>query len=218
MKFISPSSASRYSAKFDLVLLIAAFCAAPQATIALDSPLQNAATIYYVDSVEGSDGAILRSWPCGPPGGTSMGKVLKIEAEQDGKALAVEINYDRQIWSGLSWGAGEIKHKDIPDGHPITIRCSSAEKGPIVLKVRTLCGGVLTTEIVPLLLCGLRGESVATKRKTGQFALMEDCPVRFRSEGYHSNRKPSWPTRGLPPTVITSPKYVLPRLVLGLSK
>jgi hypothetical protein len=52
----------------------------------------------------GNDGAILRSWAGGPPQGTSMGKVLKIEAEQDGNTLAVEIDYDRQIWSGLSWG------------------------------------------------------------------------------------------------------------------
>ncbi|MGD0697444.1 MAG: hypothetical protein ABSB82_21700 [Terriglobia bacterium] len=76
----------------------------------------------------GADGRIRRSWPGGPPNGTSMGKVLTISAEQKGKPLPVEIDYDKQIWSGLSWGVGEIKHKDFASGRPITIRCSSTEK------------------------------------------------------------------------------------------
>jgi hypothetical protein len=81
----------------------------------------------------GKAGEIMRSWPGGPPDGTSVGKVLKIYAEQDGHALPIEINYDKLIWSGLSWGAGEIKHKDFISGRPITIRCSSAEKDPVRL-------------------------------------------------------------------------------------
>jgi hypothetical protein len=81
----------------------------------------------------GKAGEIMRSWPGGPPDGTSMGKVLKIYAEQDGKPLPIEINYDKLIWSGLSWGAGEIGHKDFISGRTITIRCSSAEKDPVRL-------------------------------------------------------------------------------------
>ncbi|HXM95862.1 MAG TPA: hypothetical protein VOA64_16700 [Candidatus Dormibacteraeota bacterium] len=84
----------------------------------------------------GKDGGIMRSWPGGPPTGTSVGKVLRIFAEQDGKGVPIEINYDKQIWSGLSWGAGEIKHKDFSGGRPITIRCSSAEKAPVSLEGR----------------------------------------------------------------------------------
>jgi len=80
------------------------------------------------------DGNIMRSWPGGPPSGTSVGKVLKIVAKQDGKTLPVEINYDKQIWSGLSWGAGEIRRKDFIAGRPITIRCSSGEKAPVQLE------------------------------------------------------------------------------------
>ena len=76
----------------------------------------------------------MRSWPGGPPDGKSVGKVLKIYAEQDGKALPIEMNYDKVIWSGLSWGAGEIKHKDFVAGRPLTIRCSSAEKDPVRLE------------------------------------------------------------------------------------
>jgi hypothetical protein len=82
----------------------------------------------------GEDGNILRSWPGGPPNGTFMGKVLTISAEQGGKSLPVEINYDKQIWSGLSWGAGEIKRRDFSTGGPIVIRCSSAEKSPVRLE------------------------------------------------------------------------------------
>lgn len=82
----------------------------------------------------GKGGEIMRSWPGGPPSGTSVGKVLKIYAEQDGKPLPIEINYDKLIWSGLSWGAGEIKRKDFVSGRPVTIRCSSAEKDPVQLE------------------------------------------------------------------------------------
>ena len=70
----------------------------------------------------------MRSWPGGPPNGTTVGKVLKISAEQNGKQLPVEINYDRQVWSGLSWGAGEIRRRDFASTGSIVIRCSSAEK------------------------------------------------------------------------------------------
>jgi hypothetical protein len=82
----------------------------------------------------GSDGGIMRSWPGGPPDGMSVGKVLKISAVQNGKTLPVEVDYDRVIWSGLSWGAGEIKHDSFVSGQPITIRCASAEKNAVNLE------------------------------------------------------------------------------------
>ena len=50
----------------------------------------------------------MRSWPGGPPNGKSMATVLRITAEQNGKPLPLEIQYDKLIWSGLSWGAAEI--------------------------------------------------------------------------------------------------------------
>jgi hypothetical protein len=84
----------------------------------------------------GADGGVMRSWPGGPPNGKTVGTVLKIVVEQGGKVLPVEINYDKQVWSGLSWGAGEIKHGDFAGGTPITIRCSSTEKNPVKLEGR----------------------------------------------------------------------------------
>ena len=82
----------------------------------------------------GQDGGILRSWPGGPPNGKTVGTVLKIVAEQGGKQLPIEINYDRQVWSGLSWGAGEVKHANFAAGSPIRIRCLSEEKSKVVLE------------------------------------------------------------------------------------
>jgi hypothetical protein len=82
----------------------------------------------------GRDGGILRSWPGGPPSGKTVGTVLKIVAEQGGKPLPVEINYDKQVWSGLSWGAGEIKRGSFAAGGLITIRCTSAEKDVVKLE------------------------------------------------------------------------------------
>jgi hypothetical protein len=84
----------------------------------------------------GKDGGIMRSWPGGPPNGKTVGTVLKIVAEQDGKVLPIEMHYDQQVWSGLSWGAGEIKHGDFAGGVPVTIRCSSAEKDAVKLEAR----------------------------------------------------------------------------------
>lgn len=78
----------------------------------------------------------MRSWPGGPPNGKSVGSVLKIVAEQNGKPLPIEMNYDKVIWSGLSWGAGEIRHADFIGGRPLTIRCSSAEKNAVTLEAR----------------------------------------------------------------------------------
>ena len=62
------------------------------------------------------------------------GKVFTIRAWQDGKPLAVEINYDKVIWSGLSWAVGEIGHASLRPGLPVTIECSSAEESPVRLE------------------------------------------------------------------------------------
>ena len=82
------------------------------------------------------NGNITRSWPGGPPNGKSVGTVLKIFAEQHSKILSIDIQYDKLIWSGLSWGAGEIRAKDITAGAEIRIRCSSEEQGPVKLDAR----------------------------------------------------------------------------------
>jgi len=81
----------------------------------------------------GKDGHLMRSWPGGPPDGIPMGKVLTLQATQGGKSIPIEINYDKMIWSGLSWAVGEIRHNALHAGEPVTIRCASTEKNPVVL-------------------------------------------------------------------------------------
>ena len=60
----------------------------------------------------------------------SMGDFFVIEATQNGKALPVEINYGKIIWTGLAWAVGEIHHDDIQPGVPIRLRLSSQETDP----------------------------------------------------------------------------------------
>jgi hypothetical protein len=81
----------------------------------------------------GKDGHLLRSWPGGPPDGVPVGKVLVLQATQGGRSIPIEINYDKMIWSGLSWAVGEIRHDAMRAGEPITIRCSSTEKNSVAL-------------------------------------------------------------------------------------
>jgi len=38
-----------------------------------------------------------------------MAKVFTIEVTQEGRAIPVNIDYDKIVWSGLSWAVGEIK-------------------------------------------------------------------------------------------------------------
>ena len=80
------------------------------------------------------DGYIRRTWAGGPPNGENMGKIFRIEVSQDGRAVAVRINYDMVIWSGLSWGVGEVS--GLAADKPVVIRCSSTERDPIKLEVR----------------------------------------------------------------------------------
>jgi hypothetical protein len=80
------------------------------------------------------DGYIRRTWAGGPPKGENMGRVLKIEVSQRGQAIPVRINYDKVIWSGLSWGVGELE--EFAAGMPILIRCSTSEKDNVNLEAK----------------------------------------------------------------------------------
>jgi hypothetical protein len=80
------------------------------------------------------DGDIRRTWAGGPPNGKNMGDVLKIEALQRGRPLPIRINYDKVIWSGLSWGVGEVDKFEARQ--PVLIRCMSTEKDPVKLDVK----------------------------------------------------------------------------------
>jgi len=46
----------------------------------------------------------------------------------------VTINYDKAIWSGLSWAVGEAPiGEKLKPGLPVTIRCASTEPERVLL-------------------------------------------------------------------------------------
>jgi hypothetical protein len=80
------------------------------------------------------DGSLRRTWPTGSPNVENIGKLLLLKAEQNGKALPIHEEYNREIWAGLSWAAGEINQKDLQPGSPLTLTFQSMEKDPVTLK------------------------------------------------------------------------------------
>lgn len=75
-----------------------------------------------------------RSWGGAPPDGKKMNEILKIIVKQGTKIIPQYIEYDKMIWSGLSWAACEINPKDIDFSKPVEIVCTSAETDALVLK------------------------------------------------------------------------------------
>lgn len=69
-----------------------------------------------------------------PPKGTTMGKLFILRAEQQGREAPVEINYDKAIWSGLSWAVGEVDCATLKPGVPLTLHCESKDPRPLTLK------------------------------------------------------------------------------------
>jgi hypothetical protein len=100
----------------------------------LDPPAED--DIRIVLQQKDSKGQIRRSWPGGPPEGVSVGKVLKLRASQNTNELTIDTDYDRVVWSGLSWAVGEIRQATFSTDKPITIECSSSEKEPMVLDAK----------------------------------------------------------------------------------
>jgi hypothetical protein len=80
------------------------------------------------------DGYLRRTWAGGPPNGQNMAKVFTIEATQEGRVIPVHVDYDKIVWSGLSWAVGEIKVTDLNPNKPVQIRFHSAEKDPVKLE------------------------------------------------------------------------------------
>ncbi|MGA3048554.1 MAG: hypothetical protein ABSD67_18115 [Terracidiphilus sp.] len=79
------------------------------------------------------DGYIRRTWAGGPPNGENMAKVFTIQATQNGRAVPVAIDYDKIIWSGLSWAVGEIKAADLAPNEPVIVQFYSTEKDQVKL-------------------------------------------------------------------------------------
>jgi hypothetical protein len=84
----------------------------------------------------GADGLPRRSWGGAPPDGQKMDSLLRIIAEQGKRQLPLKIEYDKMIWSGLSWAAAEISPDNFDAGKPLKIRCISVETDPLQLQAR----------------------------------------------------------------------------------
>jgi hypothetical protein len=56
-----------------------------------------------------------------PPDGRFMADLLAIKVTQEGKTTQTVFNYNKQIWSGLSWAVAEVRNKDILKGVPLEI-------------------------------------------------------------------------------------------------
>ena len=80
------------------------------------------------------DGYLRRTWEGGPPSGQNMANVFTIEATQEGRTVPVHVDYDKIVWSGLSWAVGEIKAGDLDPRKPVQIRFHSAEKDAVKLE------------------------------------------------------------------------------------
>jgi hypothetical protein len=77
----------------------------------------------------------VRSSRGAPPTGTPLGQILVIQAEQEGRSIPLHLNYDKAIWSGLSWGVAEIRSEELKFGAPLVVRCASLETQAVDLKV-----------------------------------------------------------------------------------
>jgi hypothetical protein len=80
-----------------------------------------------------SKGQPYRSWPGSPPDGKKVSEVIKINVSQDGKNVPLHIEYDKVIWSGLSWAAAEVKQGSFDTNKPLHIQCSTGEKDELKL-------------------------------------------------------------------------------------
>ena len=83
-----------------------------------------------------SDGRAKRTSGGSPPHGTLLTEMLEIDAEQDGETLPMELSYDKAIWSGLSWAAGEIRASALKPDRPVRIVFSSSDPEPLRLTGR----------------------------------------------------------------------------------
>ncbi|HEX9511118.1 MAG TPA: hypothetical protein VF939_11600, partial [Puia sp.] len=89
----------------------------------------------------GADGLPVRSWGGAPPNGQKMDALLSIRVLQAGKELLLYKEYDKMIWSGLSWAAAELRHGSFDPAVPVEIECHSAEKGTMRLEGQVYAAG-----------------------------------------------------------------------------
>lgn len=91
-----------------------------RATITVNYTSKNDLRIIF--SQKTTEGRPLRISGGSPPDGVSMGNLLSINVFQDKRQIPLKINYDKQIWSGLSWAVAEIENKNFKKEKPLIIQ------------------------------------------------------------------------------------------------
>lgn len=99
------------------------------AEFSLDPPAHGRLRVIFQEKTP--EGFIRRTWAGGPPSGENMAKVFALTATQDGRSVPVHLDYDKIVWSGMSWALGEIDSADLTPGKPLTIHFHSGEKDPV---------------------------------------------------------------------------------------
>ena len=69
-----------------------------------------------------------------PPAGTTLGRLIGFEVTQGETPVPVRIQYDKAIWSGLSWAVGEFDTAALLPGRPVQLRCFTREQAGVALK------------------------------------------------------------------------------------
>ncbi|MFQ3549869.1 MAG: hypothetical protein SNJ70_08985 [Armatimonadota bacterium] len=67
------------------------------------------------------------------PKAKNFDEIFSIKAIQNNKELKLNMNYNKPIWSGLSWAVAEIEKSNIDINFPIQIRCSTKEDSKVEL-------------------------------------------------------------------------------------
>lgn len=116
--------------------ITAAFRATGKGSIETAVETPSHGTLRVIIREKTPEGVIRRTWAGGPPSGENMSKVFAISAEQDLRPVPVTINYDKIVWSGMSWAVGEIDTSKLDPVKPLIIRFHSSEKDPITLDGR----------------------------------------------------------------------------------
>jgi len=81
-----------------------------------------------------TDGIPLRSSGGAPPDGKLMDQLLSIRATQGGQPIPLSLQYDKAIWSGLSWAVAEIDKADIQTNQPVQIEFTTTDRAASTLR------------------------------------------------------------------------------------
>lgn len=76
-----------------------------------------------------SKGKPFRYWGGGLPDGRNMKDYYLLNARQGKRSIPLKIQYDKVLWSGLSWATAEIDASEFDHSRPVTLEYSVPELG-----------------------------------------------------------------------------------------